>query len=303
MLKNAIVYRLPDGLRLKDDQVVENLAKRPESHQLTSIGFAPHPVLKVIACAIGDKRDSTVLTILKWEKKIDSKAINAEVSSLAKALNRKVEKAELRAIRENVIAKVLPTILPSPKYIQFYYRCFDNVLIIDSASEKEAEDVISFIRKVIGSLKCIPIAQNVDPIPLPDMTYRLNHSMVGGHRDILNGKFQIGGKLKLSELKQSITYKDIEFTDCGVTEEIQEWIDGGFSVDEIQLILPNQCSFIFKDHHILKSIKYDGNLLSGTDPENDAIADCKAEMFLKLSAILAVYTILNSEFNYRHGNS
>lgn len=295
MIKNAICYsvEMPNGLNMVDfvlkseffedtadgeGKLVELCtAKKPSAQQISTIGFAQHPVMgKHVSVFNG----GYCLTVLKWEKKIDNGAVNARVNEMVAEIEkqgRTVKRKEITDMKEQIIGELLPSILPTPKFTFAYYHIESKTLIVDTTSDKTSDEVTSLLRKCIGSLKATTLY--VDPrIGLTTqvascLNTEVKH-LICPPLPVPNPvTIVIGNKLELAggDTNGNLKFKDVDlFDETTAAEIIGQIREGGMYVKNVELeCLSNAVTFDLFDGAKIKSLKFDAFEADGEDVQTD----------------------------------
>jgi len=243
MIKNAITYsvEMPHSqamweymVETGEAQVSAYVAKKPSDHQLSTIGFAKHPVT---GNGMSEFNGGYCLTILKWEKKIDNGAVNARVKEVVAEIEkqgRTVKRKERTVMKDQIIGELLPSILPTPKYTFAYYHTESKTLIVDTTSDKTSDEVTSLLRKCIGSLKATTLY--VDP--RIGLTEQVANCLDAGNTSLIPMTAKIFNKLELAggDTNGNLKFKDVDlFDETTAAEAIGQIREGGMYVKSVEL--------------------------------------------------------------------
>jgi len=295
MIKNAITYnvKLPEIIEMMEFISSGEgiyLSRKPDIGQISTIGFSNHPVTKAIA---SEFEGGYCLTVTKWEKKLDSGAINACLSDnildFEDNNGRSVTKKEKQEMKEDLIARLLPSVLPTPKTISAYYIDKTNVLIIDTVSDKEANEFTSLLRKVIGSLSATTL--------YIDNTIGLTETLAvcldEDERMIVDG-ILVESSLELKG-DGRVQFKDVDLFDETTSEEIIGQIrEGGMYVKNISLYHNNdETNFDLTDGFKFKNFKFN----QFPESEDDDVQFAwQAETFYAVTVINKIVDVITTHF-------
>lgn len=269
MIKNAIIYTakllsahgLIDHL---DETEYSLVATKPTALQLSTIGLSVNPITKGVVSAF---QGGYCLQFTKWEKKINVKALNAKVQERVGLIrDREVSNKEIVAIKDLVITELLPTLLPVPKTITCYYLEESEQLIFDSTSTNDCEEVISLLRKSLGSLP----AELTSFPPQDVLQGHLEYCFGSDERYLVQNEITVCESIKLTTGDQKVTIENVDLFEEGVREEVLAYITGGFKLKYIELCYqPNAVTFTLVDGFKLSKVSFDGFQASGEDYVND----------------------------------
>jgi recombination associated protein RdgC len=120
--------------------------------------------------------------------------------------------------------------------------------VIDAASSKKAEDVLSLLRKALGSLPVMPLLTN--KIPGREFTNLLRD---GGDNTPAN--FVVLSQAELSGPEgEKISLKDQNLFD----DDVQSHLNSGKTVTKIKLYYDDMVSFLVTEDLLFKGLQYSG---------------------------------------------
>lgn len=259
LFKNAIIYTLPGLSGTSFDQAVFNAAlatreaKPIGMHEMVSIGWTA----SVNGGELSHRLGNTIMIRALIEKRVmPASSINdivkKRVIEIEESEGLKVGKKRRTEIKDEVIFELIPKALTITESV-FAYIDLDNArLIVDSSSSKKAEDVLSFLRKTLGSFLAIPF------VTVDKMTYKMtawidntgissdNHcQLFPGNECELRSPEDGGGiiKCKNQDLSES---------------DVQEHILAGKQVHKLALTWEEKISFVINDKFEIKKLKFLG---------------------------------------------
>lgn len=264
MFRNAMFYRLtcdemPADLRgsaALNNQLCENKARDPGTQELTTVGFvSPFGVDGMYFERSGN--GAIYVTIEKAERLLPGTAIRQavakRVAEIEKAEQRKVYAKEKSRIREEIVHARLPhTFIQKTRIsalIDWPY------IIVDAASPKKAELLLSLLREALGSLPVRPVTVKAG----------IEATMTSWVRDclILDSRLYLGERFKSSvpcEKGESLSGSGVDFND----EKINAILDAGHQVTELALLYANTegmaTDFTLTKTLVLKGIRFDDAL-------------------------------------------
>lgn len=159
--KNAMIYRLTKSLNLDDLQDKLNYAVFTPCQPSDSTHFGWNPPLKG-SRLLHHTAGGNVLLIAKKETKIlpaevVNKELNERIEKLEKDHGRKLKKVEKQALKDDVIAALLPRAFSKYQHTALWIDTKNDLIYVDAASSNRAEDVLALLRKTLGSLPVVPL--------------------------------------------------------------------------------------------------------------------------------------------------
>lgn len=172
------------------------------------------------------------------------------IDGLQHVENRLIGRQERKAIREDVILQLAPTALATTATFFGYYHYESRTLMLDTASPGKADDVISQLIQLLGSLE-VQHPQNAQHVAA-EMTHRLHQFQSDGDAF---GEYAPCRQLRLvrdTEGPESVTFKDTEFDTAPIAEYT---LDPEWRVDQIGLAA-GDANFLLTSAFRFKSIHY-----------------------------------------------
>ena len=165
--KNAIIYQLTKQI---DFENIEKQLKECEftpcdSADVSHFGWsAPLATRESLAHQANGK----ILLVAKREEKIlptevVNRELNKRITALEEKEQRKLKKVERSSLKDDVIATLLPQAFSRIKTTALYIDTLKQLIFVDAASSKTAEDALALLRKSLGSLPVVPLAFNCAP--------------------------------------------------------------------------------------------------------------------------------------------
>ncbi|WP_392558946.1 recombination-associated protein RdgC [Orbus mooreae] len=295
--KNAIIYQLNKD-HLLDKQLVERA--------INACHFSPcgntDSTKSGWISPYGEKSDNTLmldvdgqlLLRLKKETKIlptsvIKQALAEKIAKQEAALSRKLKKTETAALKDEVFIDLLPRAFS--KY-QFFWLWIDTVqkrVIVDTASFKQAEDLLALLRKEMGTLAITPLSSET-PLEKTMTTWVRNAER---HPPLL-----LGNEIELKDAledNQIVRCKNQEMD----SNEIYVHIDAGKQVSKLQLVDERGVSFMLNRDYTLKRLKFDASVLDKNEdfmPE-ERDKKCEADFFIMTSTLSETINSLIQKVN------
>lgn len=293
LFKNAIIYQLPGwsgtsfNLTVLNEALATHEAKLCGPHEMVSIGW----VSPVSGGELSRRLGNTIIIRALIEKRVmPSSSVNdivkKRVAEEEASGSYAVGKKRRTEIKEEVVFELMPKSLTTTETV-FAYIDLDNArFIVDSSSAKKAEDVLSFLRKTLGSFPAVTI------VTVDKMTYKMtawidntgissdNHcQLFPGDECELRSPEEGGGIIKCKN--QDLSEPDV-----------QEHILAGKKCHKLALTWDDKISFVVNDKFEIKKIKFLGMVQDQiqeieTDTEQDRFDADFSIMTGELAAMLA----------------
>ncbi|BBF07671.1 recombination-associated protein RdgC [Haemophilus influenzae] len=239
---------------------------------------------------LSHQADGKILLIAKREEKIlptevVNRELNKRITALEEKEQRKLKKVERLSLKDDVIATLLPQAFSRIKTTALYIDTMKQLIFVDAASSKTAEDALALLRKSLGSLPVVPLAFNSAPCEV--MTKWITDTAPDWL--ILREEVEIREKEDLGIIlcKQ----KDIE------DEEIIELAKNG-SVSKLALEWEDNLKFVLVEDGTLKRLKFDDNITEKSDDivKEDVTARFDADFVLMVNVLGKTVDSLIKEF-------
>lgn len=270
--KNLRVFRLTQTWTLTHEELNEKLNTfgfNPcGSMDLFRYGFMPplgHDSEELVHSTNGRmmicaKRQEKILPGGVIKEQVEEKILGIE-----NAEQRKLSRKEKQSLKDDIIFSLLPKAFTRSRLDFAYIDPKANWIIVNSASAKRAEDLMSKLREALGSLPCIPLTTK----HLPTQT------MTGWLREA-----KVGNELELGDECELIANKDGRIIRCKKQDltatEIRNHLDLGMQVSKLTLIWKESVHFLLDDQCAIKRLKFEGDI---TDGHNERQPETKAEQF------------------------
>ncbi len=169
--KNLTLFRFTEPFTLSPADVEEKLQAMPfkpcGNHEEASFGWTP-PLGKNSEQLIHTSNGFIMLCSKREEKVLPSAVINEMVQEKILEIedreNRKLSKKERTAARDEIMFELLPRAFVFSRKTYAYIDPKGGWLVVDSASAKKAEDLLSNLRKCLGSLPVVPPLTVTKPV-------------------------------------------------------------------------------------------------------------------------------------------
>jgi recombination associated protein RdgC len=287
VFKNAKLYKLDDMARLDLDGLDELLAQRRFRPcgpvEVASLGW--HSPLGESADGLSHAAGGCVLVCARRQERILPSAVVAEaleerVADLEERESRDVGRAERRRLRDEVVVDLLPRAFTRSRQIQAYLDTVAGWLVVDAASEKAADELVSLLRETLGSLPVRPPRPPRSPVDLMTSWLIDGESPEG---------FSLGDECELRDARDERSVVRCRGQDLA-GEEISTHLQSGKQVVKLGLDWQDRLHFLLQEDLSLKRMRFADALLDDVQDAGDVAAQLDAEfaiMSLELRALIA----------------
>jgi recombination associated protein RdgC len=251
--KNLGIFRLTEAFTLTPVEMEEKLEamsfRSCGLHEESSFGWTP-PLGKssqqLVHCANGfmmlcGKKEERVLPAAVINELVQEKILETETQQ-----SRKLSKKERAEIKDELIFELLPKAFTFSRKIYAYIDPKGGWLIVDAASAKSAEDLLSLLRKSLNSLPAVPL--NTIEKPTTTMTQWLLNNQVPDDITIedeceLRSPEEAGGIIRCK--RHDLTLP-----------EIKNHLDTGKEVIKLAVSWADRISFIIDENLAIKRLRF-----------------------------------------------
>lgn len=167
--KNAMIYRLTKSLDWSEktlSDALENNQYHPcNQSEMSKFGWStPLKGSELLYFTVGKQ----ILLLAQKEKKIlpahvIKRELDARVEKLEQAENRKLKKVEKQTLKDDVVATLLPRAFSKYQQTALWIDAENNLIYVNAASAKRAEEALALLRKSLGSLPVVPLTFANEP--------------------------------------------------------------------------------------------------------------------------------------------
>ncbi|MDD1617453.1 MAG: recombination associated protein RdgC [Methylococcaceae bacterium NSP1-2] len=250
--KNLSIFRLTEAFTLTAEELeekLETLAFRPcGSHEDFSLGWVS-PIGKA-APLVHSANGFMMICTKKEERVLPASVLNEmmqeKIDETEEAEGRKLSKKERTAIKDELIFELLPRAFTFSRKLFAYIDVKGGFLVVNSGSTKSAEDLLSLLRKCLGSLPAVPL--NTVEKPIATMTEWLLTQKTPKDVKIedeceLRAPEEAGGVIRCKRHDLSLP-------------EIKNHLDIGKQVIKLALTWDDRLSFILDENLSVKRLKF-----------------------------------------------
>jgi len=297
--RNLLVYRLTQDVPFDAEALEAALAAKAArpcaSQELTTYGFMAPFGKGGDAPLVHVSGDFLLIAARKEERILPGSvvrdALKDKVDEIEAQQMRKVYKKERDQLKDEIVMSFLPRafIRRSSTFAAIAPKL--GLILVDSASAKKAEDLLSTLREAIGSLPVRPLS--VKMAPTATLT------------DWVKTQAAAPDFFVLDECELRDTSEDGGVVRCKrqdlTSEEIQLHLSAGKLVTQLSLAWQDKLSFVLDDKLVIKRLRFEDLLQdqAAQDGGDDALGQLDASftlMMLTLSDFLpALFEALGGE--------
>lgn len=255
--KNLMVYRLSREVSLSADEMEK---------QLSALSFTPCGSQDMAKTGwvspMGSHSDALTHTVngqivicaRKEEKILPSPVIKQELQAKIERLegeqHRKLKKTEKDSLKDEVLHSLLPRAFSRFNQTFLWIDTVNDLIMVDAASAKRAEDTLALLRKSLGSLPVVPLTLE-NPIELTLTEWVRSKELPAGFTLMdeaeLKAILEEGGVIRCK--KQDL-----------FSDEIAVHIEAGKLVTKLALDWQERIQLVLSDDGSLKRLKFSDTL-------------------------------------------
>ena len=272
IFKNAHVFTFTKSFTLTSSELSEHISTQKftplMSTEFSRFGFVS-PMksgLNLVHEANGNllfctRKEEKILPASYVKDLVDERVEELEQSQLF------VSKKQRAEIKDDIELELLPRAFTRKSDVCAYINAENNTIVIDAASRGKAEDVLSLLRKAIGTLPVKGVETKVDPSDV--MT-----SWVSGLFDFnsathtLGNEFSFGLEAHFSGLGDDSATAVVRNQNMG-SKEVEVHLNAEQYVNKLALEYVNTMSFMLHDDLSIKRIKFEN--IFGESDDSDLI--------------------------------
>jgi len=265
--KNLSVFRLTEDFSWSPEQLSDKLQamafKTCMPHQEFSFGWTT-PIANSGQSLVHSCNGFIMVCGKKEEKVLPANVVNEmlqeKILETEDRQGRKLAKKERGEIKDELIFELLPRAFSFSRKTYAYVDPKGGWLVVDAASAKAAEDLLSNLRKCLGSLPVIPI--NTVTRPIETMTTWLSSGQMPDNLAIedeceLRSPDEAGGIIRCKRHDLAVP-------------EIKNHLESGKQVIKLALNWSDRMAFVLDENLAIKRLKF-------LDLIQDEVADIEVE--------------------------
>jgi recombination associated protein RdgC len=251
--KNLSVFRLTEAFTLAPDELEQKLEalsfRSCGPHEEFTFGWTS-PLGKTAQQLVHTTSGFIMLCVKKEERVLPVAVVNElvqeKISDKEEKQARKLSKKERTEIKDELIFDLLPKAFTFSRKIYAYIDPKGGWLIVDAASAKNAEDLLSLLRKSLGSLPAAPL--NTIDKPSTILTQWLLNNKAPDDIAIedeceLRSPEEAGGIIRCKRHDLALP-------------EIKNHLDTGKEVIKLALTWADRISFIIDENLSIKRLRF-----------------------------------------------
>ncbi len=260
--KNAAIYRMTRDVISLDD--MEKMLAACQftpcgSQEMAKTGWVP-PMGEAFSDQLAHiAGDHVLLTVQREEKILPApvikQALEEKIAKLETEQQRKLKKTEKDSLKDEVLHSLLPRAFSRYTQERIWIDTKAQLIVVDAASAKRAEDYLALLRKSLGSLPVIPLTMDT-PVEL---------TMTEWVRD---GQAPAGMSL-LDEIEMKAVLEEGGTVRCKkqelVSDEVLTHIEAGKRVTSVGVDWQDRIQFTLTDNLQLKRIQPADSLIEQND--------------------------------------
>ncbi|UCB31931.1 recombination-associated protein RdgC [Duffyella gerundensis] len=260
--KNMMVYRLNRDIPLSADEMEKQLGALSfspcGSQDMAKTGWVSP--LGQRSDAFTHENNGQILICARKEEKIlpspvIKQALEAKIEKLEAEQSRKLKKTEKDSLKDEVLHSLLPRAFSRFSQTYLWIDTVNNLIMVDCASAKKAEDTLALLRKSLGSLPVVPLTLE-NPIELTLTEWVRSGDLPAGFALMdeaeLKAILEDGGVIRCK--KQDL-----------VSDEIANHIEAGKVVTKLALDWQERIQFMLADDGSVKRLKFADTLREQND--------------------------------------
>lgn len=294
--KNIQAYRFTQAIEFDaetlGDLLQQHAFKPCGSQDLSSTGWTS-PLGRHGSEFVHSANGYIMICSKRQDKLLPAMVINEEledkISQLEERESRTVTRKERSSLKEEIIFELLPRAFVRSNLQFAYISLKDKMLLLNTSSEKRADEIVSDLRKAVGSLPLIPLA--CKNLPIDAMTQWLAKGKIGSG-------LTLGGECELrynDDIASTIRCKNQDLT----AAEILNHLKNGMHVAKLALTWDDRVEFLLDEKLNIKRLRFTDVVQEKIEKADDAAGQFDmdfAVMTLEISAFLnALLSALGGE--------
>lgn len=271
--RNALIYRFIQPFAHNAKTLAEALASRPARDpaaiELSTYGFIAPFKGELVECGAGAMLIAARYTYRDLSASVIRDELKAKVDQIETEQLRKVYKKERDQLKDDIVQALLPRAFVKSKAT--FAMIIGDFIVIDATSAKAAEDLLSTLREVLGSLPVRPLCLKVAPSAIMTswlQQQRASNGLVLLDSVELRDTHEEGGSVRVT--RQDLT-----------SEEVQQHLATGKIVTKLAMAWQDKLSFVIDDKLQIKRMRWEDLLQD--QAEQDGGEDAHGQLMATLT--------------------
>jgi recombination associated protein RdgC len=158
---------------------------------------------------------------------------------------RQVRRKEQQKLKDDIVHELLPRAFTRSTHLYAYIDPRNGWVVVDAATAKKAEELVSLLRQALGSLQARPFDVQQSPVAL----------MTGWLTDGAPGEFDIGDECELREPVEGGSVLRCRHQDLQA-DEIQGHLEAGKRVTQLAVTWDERLSCVLSDDVSIKRLRF-----------------------------------------------
>jgi len=297
--KNLKVYKLKELIKLDQEAIEKSLNSFVFSPcgslDLEKSGFVPP--LGRLSEALLDVVDGQYIVCVRFEKKLLPMTVVREqlaekIEQYTAEHNRAPRGKEKTELKDSVMLALIPKAFATHSDI---YAWIDNVngfVYVDTSSDKKAENVLSLIRKALGTLPVVPLDVK-ESVTTVTTNWLLKNQ--------IPSRFELGTQINLVSTRDENKTVAAKSSDL-LEDDIIQHLRGDKIVSKLSLIFDNEFSFMIDDQLSIKRIKFSEDIVHPEENDNydqqekDELEQMNSDFFIQTASFRKLIPYLIEQF-------
>ncbi len=175
-----------------------------------------------------------------------NEALEEKVLQIEEREARKLPAKQRRSLKDEIIFSLLPKAFARSSLLYAYISPRDNLLVVNAASAKRAEELIDDLRAALGSLSVIPLASKSQPIDV--MTRWVNSAQP-------EQGFELGEECELRDNADISCVIRCKNQNLGAAEIVSH-LKTGMHVSKLALNWQQRIEFVLDEKLVIKRLRF-----------------------------------------------
>jgi len=251
--KNLQLYRFTKPFELDASTLGQQLEQQAfvpcASQDVTRSGWVP-PLGRHGSEFVHSTNGYLMICAKRQDKLLPSAVINEALEEKALEIesreSRQLPRKERRSLRDEVYFNLLPKAFVRSSLQFAYISPRDQLLVVDAASAKRAEDLLQDLRDTLGSLSVIPLASKHQPIDV--MTRWVSSAQVATG-------FELGEECELRDNANVNSIIRCKNQDLSAVEIVNH-LKTGMHVSKLALSWQQRLEFVLDEKLVVKRLRF-----------------------------------------------